>query len=143
MSLCFQTDEIEDCSNYENSPKWNISESFQQKLDKCLKGSSDSWILSEIKKDIPLTDIGEKFMEYHEYDGNIYTDGASALFEAFISYRRKEKIPKQDAIYLRNRGGIVAQIWDKEKDDTVILTVLELINCFEQNDNFHKWISSI
>ena len=146
-----QIEQIEQVQNVEQNdnlklemPKnWYITSEFQLKLDSCLQKSENLWILSEIQRDTMLEEIAEIFMDFHEYDGDIMTDGTSALLEAFICYKKERKIPKSDAKYLRNRGGMIAHYWNNEEKKIVVLSAIELINCYEQNDNFVKWLNSI
>lgn len=94
------------------------------------------WMVPYIK-DNNIIEMCEKFLVEAEYDGDPMGDSASALFDAFISYKKNKSINKEDAKYLKNRGGILGF----NEESKSCFSVKDLIKLID-GDGFEKWLNS-
>ena len=107
-----------------------------EKLRKYL-GNENHWMVDYIN-DNNIIEMCERFLCEAEYDGDPMGDSASALFEAFISYKQNGIIDRQDAKYLRKRGGVIGKYF--EELDTCF-SVKDLIKLID-GVGFEKWLNS-
>ena len=104
------------------------------------KSSENIWLVSKLKNNNELTEIGYGYQDMCEYDGNILTDTCSALFEAYCQFKNNFDISNNDAMYLMNRSGVLYSYPDLETSNTICVTVKELIRLYENNDLFNEWL---
>jgi hypothetical protein len=100
-----------------------------------------NWLCNELNKKTDLLEISYGYQDLCEYDGNIMKALDCAMFEAYTFYRNKTPISAEDALYLKNRDGILGFNYNEESDEKpIILTVKNLIHLYEGNELFHKWL---
>ena len=107
-----------------------------EKLSEYL-GNENHWMVDYIN-DNNIIEMCERFLCEAEYDGDPMGDSASALFDAFISYKQNRIIDRQDSKFLRKRGGIIGKYF--EELDTCF-SVKDLIKLID-GDDFEKWLNS-
>ena len=108
-----------------------------EKLSEYLS-DENQWMVGYINDDNNIIEMCERFLCEAEYDGDPMGDSASALFEAFISYKQNGIINREDAKYLRKRGGVIGKYF-KELD--TCFSVKDLIKLID-GDGFEKWLNS-
>lgn len=107
-----------------------------EKLSEYL-GNENHWMVDYIN-DNNIIEMCERFLGEAEYDGDPMGDSASALFEAFISYKQNGIIDRQDAKYLRKRGGVIGKYFEELDNCFSVKDLIKLIN----GDGFEKWLNS-
>ena len=118
----------------------NIAEDFLSKLESMLPDESQ-WIYQWILNNFPLSTIAERFIELDNYDGNYLTASTSAIFFAYISYKRGVDgavIDDLQKFYLISRGGVLCSSFIDGNYTAV--TASELIRQYEGNDGFLEWL---
>lgn len=105
----------------------NSQENFQVSQEFYIKATNSgltdesndfNWIWQDIQNGKSLCEICSRFIEFTEWDGDCYTDTSSAILDAFVSFKNKQKIPIEDKKYLRNRSGVITTKCVDEDDNS-------------------------
>jgi len=107
------------------------------------KNSEIRWLTLQLQDNKELIEIGYGYQDMCNYDGNIYSDTISALFEAYCQYKNNILLSQEDAMYLLNRSGILYSYPNQETGNTICLTVKQLIKLYEKNNLFEEWLKNI
>jgi hypothetical protein len=123
-------------------PFSGFSKEFLEKCNKLFKKDSpEERIITEINKGKTLAESFNIYLFEVGAEFNPFTDAAGCLINAYISMIRNKENPfsSSEIKLLRRRSGIIMSKFDRETEDTNIITVRDIISEYHHSDIFEKW----